>query len=770
VQADLSAPDANLADFNDYFNSGDTLSGNGRLQLSVDTSRQAFLSSGNIDLGGVRYRRLEIGSTVANWRTQGRTLALRGDVGGASGRAHVTGTATLPSYFGSLSDIATGTQTNLAAYVREVNLATWLPMLGYTTPVTGYLNADATARGRFPDVTLSATAGVRDGTVGRIHLQQAHVALEAQRGRGTIRQAIVQIPYLTAQGSGAFGLHARDPLQLAVHATSPDLGKLVNSVTGKDFDGSGALDTTLHISGTRVEPQLRDDFTLSDLRYAKFSVPRIFGTAVGDLHEVTLERGEVDLRRGSILASGQVPLHPPRNAPVNFNLDVRNVDFSDFTSALPQGYRLAGTMGGRMSVRGTMDAPQLDGSIALSNGYFVGPIDQNPVQKINGTIAFSGTTVAIQALHADVGGGTFTMNGTASVPNFRDIKAATFDSTMVADGAQFNSPKYFRGKINANVRAYRQTGGMITLAGNVNVPTARIPLSAFWNPHAPKKTPGPPLPVAFNLTASAGDDVRVQSTGVDVGAKGSVTVGGDLAHPTLSGVASSTGGTIDFIRRFTIQSGNVNFSPANGIMPYVNAVATTQVANPPTYIALHVTGLAPNNMQIAFTSDPSYDRAQIIGLLSGLASPSATGGGMMAFNGTSELQNLALGQINTYFTQSLLEPLSASLGEALGLQNLQLTDDFTSGFGFSAAKAFGKHITATFSQSLGFPQRQSLSIEAHRGNSTAFNLSFYQTTSPSLLTNTNSTNLFGFNDMANSTALTQMLGNNGFTMTYEHKF
>jgi hypothetical protein len=205
-------------------------------------------------------------------------------------------------------------------------------------------------------------------------------------------------------------------------------------------------------------------------------------------------------------------------------------------------------------------------------------------------------------------------------------------------------------------------------------------------------------------------------------------------------------------------------------MPYVNAVATTQVANPPTYIALHVTGLAPNNMQIAFTSDPSYDRAQIIGLLSGLASPSATGGGMMAFNGTSELQNLALGQINTYFTQSLLEPLSASLGEALGLQNLQLTDDFTSGFGFSAAKAFGKHITATFSQSLGFPQRQSLSIEAHRGNSTAFNLSFYQTTSPSLLTNTNSTNLFGFNDMANSTALTQMLGNNGFTMTYEHKF
>lgn len=770
MQANLSAPDANLADFNDYFNTGDTLAGNGRLQLSVDTSQQAFLSSGNVDLGGLRYKRLEIGTANANWKTHGRTLALRADVGGESGRAHVVGTATLPAHFSGWSDIASATRTNMNATVRNVNLSTWLPMLGYNAPVTGYLDADATAYGQFPDVSLSATAGVRDGTVGRVHLQQAQVSLQAQRGRGTIRRAVVQIPYLTAEGSGAFGLHANDPLQLAVRATSPDLGKLVNSVTGKDFNGSGTLDTTLHISGTRVEPQLRDDFALTSLRYAKFSVPRIFGTAVGDLHEITLEHGQIDLPRGTILASGQVPLHPPHNAPVDFNLDVRNVDFSDFASALPQGYRLAGTMGGRMSVRGTMDAPQLDGAIALQNGYFVGPIDQNPIQKINGTIAFSGTTVAIQALRADVGGGTFTMNGSASVPNFRDVKAATFDSTIVADGAQFNSPKYFRGKIDANVRAYRQTGGMLTIAGNVDVPTARIPLSAFWNPRAPKTPARAPLPLAFNLNATVGNDVRVQSTGVDVGAKGSVAIAGDLAHPTLSGAFNSTGGTIDFIRRFNIESGHVRFNPANGIMPNVNAVATTQIANPSTYIALHVTGLAPNNMQISFDSDPPYDRAQIIGLLSGLSTPNATGGGMMSFNGTNALQNLALGQINTFFTQSLLEPLSASLGQALGLQNLQLTDDFTSGFGFSAVKAFGKHVTATFSQSLGFPQRQSLSIQAHRGESTAINLSFYQTTSPSLLTNTPTTNLFGFNDFANSTALTQMLGDNGFTLTYMHKF
>jgi hypothetical protein len=110
------------------------------------------------------------------------------------------------------------------------------------------------------------------------------------------------------------------------------------------------------------------------------------------------------------------------------------------------------------------------------------------------------------------------------------------------------------------------------------------------------------------------------------------------------------------------------------------------------------------------------------------------------------------------------------LGNALGLQNLQLTDDFTSGFGISAAKAFGKHITAVFAENLGTPQRRSLSIEAHRGEATAFSLMFYSVDSPSLLAANTSTNLFGFNDLSNSTVLTPLVGSNGFTFMYEHKF
>ena len=771
MRAAISAPDANLADFNDYFDTGDSFAGTGRLAMNVAASGQSIASSGNVDLADVRYHRFEIGNATANWKTNGHTLAMVADVGGNAGRAHLAGHVVVPQ-FGSVAQIATNSDINVAGSVRNVDLGTWLPLLGVKAPVTGRIDADATAVGHYPDVTLHANANVVNGVVGRIPVQRAYVAVVANGGRGQIQQAVVRIPYLAANGSGTFGFHKNDPLQIALHATSPDIGKLMATTSGKANTAAGTLDTTMHVTGTRGDPQIRDDFTLASVEYQKFVVPKIWGTFTGNARAIALQRGEVDLKRGRVLvASGTAPLHPTRNAPIAFDMQLQNVDFSDFQSAFPQGYHLAGTMAGDMHIRGTIDAPQLNGAIALHNGYFVGPIDQNPIQKINGTLAFAGNTIAIRALHADVGGGTMDMNGTATVPNFRNPKDATFTSTIVATNAQFNSPQYFRGKVNANVSAFRSRNGIPTVKGTVDVPSARIPLTAFWNPRAPKASPKPPIPLAFNLRATVGNDVRVQSTGVDVPAQGAVTVAGTLAHPTLAGAFTSTGGTINFLRRFTIQNASIAFSAANGIMPTVDAIATTQVTNPQAYVAMHVTGLAPSNLNIAFDSEPPYSREQILAMLSGVNALNGTGGATLASAGSGNvISNLAGGQLNGFFTSQVLEPLSASLGNALGLQNLQLTDDFTSGFGVSAAKAFGKHITAVYAANLGTPQRRSLSIEAHHGDSTAFNLMFYSVDSPSLLAANTQTNLFGFNDLANSTVLTPMVGTNGYMFMYEHKF
>jgi hypothetical protein len=756
VDASLNAPRADLADFNDYFDTADTLGGSGRVAMNVAMTPYSLDSSGSVNLRNLRFKRFDIGNTVANWNTSGRQTNVAASVGGAHGSARIAGT------------IAPATKTiALKATARNIDLSNWLPLLGFNQPVTGYIDADAALRGSYPEIALNAHANLRDGTVGRVHIERASVAADALNGRGHITQAIVQVPYLLAQGSGTFGLHRGDPLALSVRATSPDIGKLAQTFSGKPNQIAGALDTTLRVGGTATNPNANDVLTISQLRYAKLTVPRVQAAMNIDKRRVALTQGRVDLKKGFITASGDLPLHPKASDRVALALGAKNVDLSDFGGVLPQGTRVAGALNGALRVGGTMQSPLLDGTMTLRKGYFVGPIDQNPVSAMNADLVFSGTTIALNNVQANVGGGKLAMTGTASVPTLRDVRALSFRSHVVTTNAQINSPQYFRGKLDADVNAYRNPGDKLaTIAGTVNVPSARIPLTLFWNPHAPKKAPGPPLPLAFNLQANVGEDVRVQSPNVDVGAQGAVTVTGTMANPQLGGNIVSTGGTVDFFRRFTIQSADVTFNPSNGFWPVIDATADTQVDDPLTYIQLSVNGLAPNNMHLTFNSDPQYSETQIMALLSGLG---GSGKGTGGFTLGGEVQNLALGQVQSLFTRDIFEPLDVGIGNALGLQNLQITDDFTSGFGISAVKAFGKHVTAVFAENLGEPKEQSLSLEAHHGTSTAFNLMLYSVQDPPLTGFLSRPNPFDFNALNGST-LTAVSGTNGFSLQWEHKF
>ena len=755
MRASISAPHADLEDFDDYFDAGDMFAGTGSLAVSVDMTPFTLASAGRVNLTGVRYRRFAIGRTRAAWNTNARTTSVVAYVGGSHGSARING-----------SVVPTSKRLHLDASLRNLDLATWLPLFGYTAPVTGYVDAAASVRGTYPDLAMNGTANLRDGTVGRVQIQRARIAATAFHGRGRITQAIVQIPNLVARGSGTFGLHRSDRLALNVRAASPDVGKLLQTFSGKPNDLGGMLDTTLAVNGTAADPRAQLALTLSQLRYARFTIPRVAATLRATKTRATLAQGRIDLKKGSVIATGTVALQHPRTAPLSLALTANGVDLSDFAAALPKGSTVAGALNGTLRVDGTMTAPKLGGSLALANGYFVGPFDQDPVSDVNATVRFAGTRAALQNAVAKVGGGTMRLSASAAVPALADLRAATFDATIAARGAQINNPQYFRGKIDANVHAYRVAGGLPTLAGTIDVPSARIPLTAFWNPHAPKTPKKSPLNVAFDLHANVGHDVRVQSPNVDVGAQGAVNVAGTLAHPMLRGRIASTGGSVDFLRRFTIARANVSFDPADGFWPYIDAVADTQVGDPLTYVQLRVAGLAPNDMRLTFQSDPSYSRSQIIALLSGLQ-----GGGTGGFTVGGEIQNLAMGELNTLFTRNLFEPLDAGLGQALGLQNLQISDNFTSGFGVSAAKAFGKHLTAVFAENLGEPKEQSLSIEAHRGTSTAFDLMLYNVQDPPLMGFLQqAANPFKFNLFTTSQTLTAATGTSGVTLQYEHKF
>jgi hypothetical protein len=243
-----------------------------------------------------------------------------------------------------------------------------------------------------------------------------------------------------------------------------------------------------------------------------------------------------------------------------------------------------------------------------------------------------------------------------------------------------------------------------------------------------------------------------------LGAQGNVKVGGTLAAPTLAGGFDSTGGTLTYFNTvFRLQQGTVAFQPDAGLIPVLVAQATTHLINPDPNPERNPTGSADitlgvsgpvTSLSIALTSDPSYDRQQILGLL--LSAPAigatnlfSTQPGLLGpgqapqpglppgvtvpnASGLTVAQE-AFGIVNAQFTRNLLAPLETAFGGALGLSSVNLTFDYTGAVGLTARKVLGKEINAVFGQSFGYPYRQTFGIEVRPSPATAFQLTLFQT-------------------------------------------
>jgi autotransporter translocation and assembly factor TamB len=772
----LRAAHADLADFNDFFDTGDTLGGRGSTTLAAAvTGKRVIASTGYARFAGARYRQIDLGTVAARWHASGSAIAANLAFGGAHGEIRASGT---------LATTASGSD-DLRATARGVDLATWLPALGMQLPVTGRLDAQVAMRGQYPDLAMQLHAAVFGATVDRVPVRQLSIAATMAGGHGRIESARIVMPALTTVASGTFGLHPGDRLALTARTTSPNVGTVATALTGKRYGVSGTLQSVLRVGGTRAQPRLLDDVAVKNLHYNAFTVPSVTGEIAATRTAVAVRNVDIALPRGRLLLAASMPVRlsphgaAVRTAPLHASLIAQDLEAADAAPLFPKGTRLGGRIDGHVGVSGTLDAPQFAGQLTLTGGSFIGPMERAPIKALHGVLLLHGRQVALQGLHADVGGGSVAADGTASLADLRSLRGLAFSLHLRADNAHLEMPAYFQGNLNAALSLARSGSGPIGVGGQVAVDSARIPLSAFYNPKAAKQPPRHLPPVTFdNLRIHAGRDVRVQSGEVDIGGRGLMTIDGSLAKPVLAGAFHSTGGTISFYHTFTVQRGRVSFAPGAGLTPYVNAVATTYVANPPTAIRMHVSGPV-SQMQLALASDPSYDRAQILGLLTGVnqigavrgvASNGASGGFSLA--GTA--QNVALGQVNQAFTRQLLEPLSSSLGASLGFNNLQITNDLQSGLGINAVKAFGNHVTAAFSETFGTPKVQSVALEAHPSIATGLRLRLYSTAGPSLVGITQQQqpvpvglDVLNLNPM---TSIANPSGTNGVDFSYERKF
>ena len=296
----LDAPRADLADFNDFFDTGDTFAGTGSLALAARVGRNARAEH-------QRQRELHERALPAYRPGHGRR-ALERRTAARSRAPYVS--AGLRARSRSTGSVAPASRSvNLRADARRVDLATWLPMLGYDVPITGRLDAQTTLAGIYPDIAMRLHAALFGATAGRMTIERFDVTASAAHGRGTIESATLDLPSMTTTASGTFGVRASDALALVATSTSPNLGEFLREATGTQLRRTAArCARRFMIEGTRAAPRLRDAIALQNLTYRNLTIPRVAGEIDADRQRVAVRNGEVDLATGRALIAAALPV------------------------------------------------------------------------------------------------------------------------------------------------------------------------------------------------------------------------------------------------------------------------------------------------------------------------------------------------------------------------------------------------------------------------------------------------------------------------------
>ena len=776
-QIALRAPHVNLADFDDYFDAADTLAGTGHALLNARSSRAGVAAEGDVRIDDTRYRRYAIGTVTAALHTTGRTIHTTAGVASDHGSLLTTGDLVLPAS-DPLRDFRHRTTIAMTGTIANFDLAQWLPTAGITLPVAGVVDGSAHVAGTLAAPAFDANAGLTNGAVQAYHLTSFTLALTGDAHNAHLTALHLAGPALTADASGTIGYGAHDPIAIALHAQSADIALLAKSL-GAKLDTSGAFTTTLNASGSRSAPRLAQTLDVTNLRAGTYTLPRLHADLTADPRTLQLHALEADLVRGRLLASATLPIQLTapiglRNDPLTATLTADDVELAQFAALLPYNSKLAGRIDGQIGASGSESAPVLAGTMTLAGGSYSSSLVRSAFTNVRARFDLARTQATLGGIHADVGGGAFDGSVTATYGDLRDmLRTLAFDGTINAKNARINLANVLSGTIDGTLTASKPQGEIPTLGGTLAFSKTRIPLAALMPKSAAPSEERAPRTVNFALNVQANNDVRVQGPGVDIGARGAVAVSGNLAQPALDGRISSTDGTLSFYRTFVVRNGTVDFHPEDGLIPNVDATATTHITNPDADILLHVTGPA-TSLNLDLASNPSYDKEQILGLLVNAQALGAVPGVETAQSSGGagiDAGSIAGGFLGNELTQNLLQPFGSQLGQSLGFEDLALGYNFGSGLSAGARKQLGKNLYASFNQTFGGDQRQSIAINYDLPHNASAALSFFNAGSqaPSIL---QTQQLFAPATGTNFTleALQPPPGVSGVVLTYQRKY
>ena len=295
------------------------------------------------------------------------------------------------------------------------------------------------------------------------------------------------------------------------------------------------------------------------------------------------------------------------------------------------------------NAQGTVEQPNVHGTIRIVNAVFQPPDSPLGVQKLNAAFALQNGRIDIQNFTGEAGGGTVTAQGFATFQ-----PAMQFNMRVAAKEVRLRYPVGTRTILGGTLMLTGSREAAV-LSGRVLVDrvslTKEFDISTFadqFTGSAAESNPGFMQNIKLNVTVNSASDMAVANNKLSIQGSANLIVRGTVAEPVILGRTDITDGEIFFNgQRYKVDSGVVQFVNPIETEPVVNLHVTATVNQ--FDISMNFAGPV-DRMRVTYTSDPPLAPVDIINLL-------ATGQTTEAASASpSTPQSVIAGQLTSQFS------------------------------------------------------------------------------------------------------------------------
>jgi len=563
------------------------------------------------------------------------------------------------------------------------NLATLAQYLPPDTPVAGEgsLTLTGTLKGTLKSLDPDLALTIENGLILSRYLEPGVSNLQLQakvaNGEATIENLTGNWGAARFEASGRVPLEVVPPLPVEIPrmggpstlkaavrglnpAAIPGAPQTVSGVVTIEADLSATKADLAALSGTISFPELAVAFRNLELAQKQVSTIALASGAA------TIQHLELAGSAGTIAATGAVGLTGDRALDVN----VDGMLNAGAISVVTDQIRAEGDTTLKLQARGTVQAPDLTGSITLRDGTAVSDEPNIAAENLNADISLDGKTITLASLKGDVNGGTLEGSGTVTLG---EGGIADIDMRLSTKDFAYDAPLDLRSLTDSELRIAKQddnfvVSGRVTiteagLTGDINFDTGllaamtarrRLDLTEERNPFLER--------MRFNVNVNTATPILVDNNLARAETEARLRVVGTPYEPGLLGqLTLLEGGEIRLNeRRYEVDRGIITFVDDRRIFPSFDLQLSTTASNYDITIA--VTG-TPGDTDTTLTSDPTLPEPDIMAML-------VTGRTLDEMRG--EEFEVAREQVLSYMTGRVGSTLGRGLQRATGLSEVRI--------------------------------------------------------------------------------------------------